>query len=155
MKLSRMVLVSTAGWFVLAGMPLLADVNEQREKLFGRWQLAEESTHAVESVWTLERKGDSVRVTYSEGARQRLIFECALTGRDCEATDEGKRASVSLWFNGPALVELETKGSEVVKRVFVVSENGSALQVETIPVVPEGKPQKAHFKRVAPVSVAK
>jgi hypothetical protein len=155
MKLSRMVLATTAGLIVPAAMPLLADVNEQREKLFGRWELAAESTHAAESVWTLERKGDSVRVTYSEGARQHLTFECAPTGRDCVATNEGKRANVSLWFDGPALVEMETKGSEVVKRVFVAGENEGTLQLETIPVVPEGKPQKAHFKRVAPVSAAK
>jgi hypothetical protein len=155
MKLLRMVLAAAAGFFVAAVMPLLADVHEQREKLFGRWQLAASSTQAVESVWILERKGDSVRATYSEGARQRLIFECAPTGRDCEATDEGKRANVSLWFNGAALVELETKGSEVVKRVFVAGENGGTLQIEIIPVVPEGKAQKALFKRVAPVSAAK
>jgi hypothetical protein len=155
MKFFRIVLATTAGLVVPAVMPLLADVNEQREKLFGRWQLAGESAPADASVWTLERKGNSIRITLSEGARQRLTFECAPTGRDCVATDEGKRANVSLWFDGPALVEMETKGSEVVKRVFVAGEGEGTMQLETIPVVPDGRAQKAHFKRVPPVSAAK
>ena len=55
---------------------------------------------------------------------------------------------VSMWFNGPRLVELETKGSEVVKRRFMILPKGDVMEMELIPIVPGGKPETFQFKRV-------
>jgi hypothetical protein len=52
-----------------------------------------------------------------------------------------------MWFNGDKLVELETKGREVVKRSFAVPQQGDTLEVEVIPIVPEGRTETLHFAR--------
>jgi hypothetical protein len=59
-----------------------------------------------------------------------------------------------MWFNGPKLVEIEARGTEVVKRRFSVTGDGDRMDVETIPIVPAGKSETRHFKRVPP-AVAK
>lgn len=61
---------------------------------------------------------------------------------------------MSLWFNGPKLVELETRGTEIVKRRFSIAGDGDTMDLETIPIFPSGKIETAHFKRV-PSAVAK
>jgi hypothetical protein len=53
----------------------------------------------------------------------------------------GHDAKVSLWYNGPKLVEMVTEGAHAVKRRYAVSADGANLGVEIIPVVPEGRPE--------------
>jgi len=136
------------------GLPLLAAESEQREKMFGTWQAAD-AGHGADLTWTVERRGKTVRVVFAEGEHQRFSVDCAPTGRNCDATHNGKHSLVSTWFNGPVLVQLEIIGSEIVKRRFVPGAHGDTLRVETIPVSPDGKVQKAEFKRLASISDAK
>lgn len=75
-------------------------------------------------------------------------------GKECASEDAGRRSKVSMWFNGPMLVELETRGSQIVKRRFRITANGDTMDLETIPIVPPGKSETVHFKRV-PSTVAK
>ena len=127
-----------------------ADDSTARARLIGHWQPAE-PTAKDNGVWTLESGGgDVLRVTYSVGDQKLGEFECSTTGRECEVTDSGKSAKVSMWFNGSNLVELETKGREVLKRRFAVAEQGDTLDIEVIPIVPEGKTETLHFKRATP-----
>ena len=37
-------------------------------------------------------------------------FVCATMGAECELDDAGRKAKVSVWYNGPALVVLKTEG---------------------------------------------
>jgi hypothetical protein len=53
-----------------------------------------------------------------------------------------------MWFNGPKLVELETKGKEVVKRRFAVAGEGDTLEIEVIPIEPAGKTETLRFRRL-------
>jgi hypothetical protein len=62
--------------------------------------------------------------------------------------DAGRHAKVTFYFNGAKLVQLETRGSKVVKRRFSVDDQGDSMEVEEIPVVPEGKTVIEQFKRV-------
>jgi hypothetical protein len=59
----------------------------------------------------------------------------------------GKKATVSVWFNGPKLVQLETQGASVVKRRFAALPQGEAIEVKTIPIVPDGNGETVRFKR--------
>ncbi len=61
---------------------------------------------------------------------------------------------MTLYFNGPNLVMLETKGSEVVKRRFGPTEKGDTLELEVIPMGADGKPETLHFQRVQNVVAA-
>jgi hypothetical protein len=65
----------------------------------------------------------------------------------CDVKTAGKKATVSLWFNGPRLVEMETKGSDVVKRRFTILPQGDVMEMEVIPIVPSGKTESVQFKR--------
>ena len=112
-----------------------------RAKLAGSWE--DNGT-----VWVIEDKGATVRLTRSEGSQTVAEFECKLGGSECEGKDSGHKATVSLWFNGAALVEMETKGSEVVKRRFEISPDGD-LELQTILITPAGATEHAEFKRVA------
>jgi hypothetical protein len=116
-------------------------------KLMGTWESQRGTDNASRATWLLEPKGDAVHVTYLQGSQKVAEFECDTSGRECPAKDEGHSAKISLWFNGPTLVELETKGPEIVKRRFAVAGTGEEMDVELIPVVSKSKAETVHFKR--------
>ena len=126
---------------ILCAAALWADDAADRAKLAGKWKNADQS-------WTIEPKADTIRITAMKGEKTLADFECNSSGRDCNVKDGGSTAKVSLYFNGAKLVETETKGNEIVKRRFSVPEN-DAMEVEVIPVVPDGKTETLHFKRIA------
>ena len=95
---------------------------------------------------------DSIHVTISSGAQTVAEFECNTVGKECAVKDAGRKSKVSMWFNGPKLVELETSGTQVVKRRFSIAGDGDTMDLETIPIAPVGKVETSHFKRVSPVA---
>jgi hypothetical protein len=131
---------------LLFGIAAWADDQADRVKLLGAWDSQDESAKVA---WTLESKGDKLHITYSQGDQKVAEFECNTKGRDCDSKLAGAKAKVSLWFNGPKLVELETHGAQIVKRRFAVAGQGDQMEVEVIPIAPDGKPETQHFKRAA------
>jgi len=141
-------LVIALSAFIFVPVHAFGDDTSGRAKLIGSWQ--PQDPGAKESgAWTFEQKGnDRIRVSYTVKDQKVFEFECNTTGMDCEVKDSGKSAKVSMWYIGSKLVELETKGSEVVKRRFGVGD-GDSLEVETIPVQPNGQTEKVQFRRVS------
>ena len=133
---------------LLLSAAAFAEDDADRAKLGGTWQVETPAAGQTAAVWTLEEKGDSMHVTHSEGARTLADFECNTTGKECETKDSGKQAKVSMWFSGAKLVQLETRGSDVVKRRFSVTGQGDRMELEVIPVVPTGDTEKIVFKRL-------
>jgi hypothetical protein len=117
---------------------LAADAD--RAKLAGSWQ-------GNGTTWVIEDKGNTLHLTRSEGSQIVAEFECNIAGRDCEGKDSGRKATVSMWFNGGALVQMETKGSEVVKRRFAIAGPGDQLELQTILITPTGPTETVQFKR--------
>jgi hypothetical protein len=138
---------------VFAGSIALADDSDERAKLTGAWQGQESS--GAKAVWTFESQGEAMHIVNSQGDKKIAEFACSL-GKECEVKDAGRKVKVTLYFNGPKLVVLETKGEEVVKKRFGVTETGDTLELEVIPVGP-GKAETLHFTRVqnAPAVAAK
>lgn len=129
----------------------VADDESSRAKLMGKWQQSDGDGEA-RSTWALEEvTADSIRMTNSNGTQTVTEFECNTVGKECAVKDAGRKSKVSMWFNGPKLVELETKGAQVVKRRFSIAGDGDAMELETIPIAPAGKVETSHFKRVPPV----
>lgn len=126
------------------GSAMLAGGPVDRSQLYGQWA-AQDGTE----TWAFHEKGDQVQVSHTKGSETVSNFACGTTGRDCEFKDAGKKATVSMYFNGPKLVQLERHGGDVVKRRFAVGETGEAMVVELIPIVPAGKTETVHFKRVS------
>jgi hypothetical protein len=140
--LSTLLLASTA----------FADDDSSRAKLMGKWQQSD-GTGEAKPTWDLkEGLADSIHVTISSGAQTVAEFECNTVGKECAVKDAGRKSKVSMWFNGPKLVELETRGTQVVKRRFSIAGDGDTMDLETIPIAPVGKVETSHFKRVSPVA---
>jgi hypothetical protein len=129
------------------GSVALADDAADRAKLAGTWQSDQNAT------WMLENTSDAMKITQTLNGQKVSEIECNVTGKECEVTENGHKAKVSMWFNGPKLVELETKGSEVIKRTFALAGPQDAMEVVVVQVVPSGKTETSNFHR-APVSSA-
>jgi hypothetical protein len=141
---------SAAFGFVLLAASAFSDDTTSRSKVIGSWE-PQDSSAKEEGVWTLEKRGDdALHIAHLVGGQIICEFECNTNGRDCEVKDSGKPAKVTLWYNGSKLVELETKGRDVLKRRFAVTGEGDTLELEVIPIVPESKAETLHFRRVRP-----
>jgi hypothetical protein len=139
----------SAGLLLLGAMAWAGDDPEiERAKLVGKWQLKTEGASEKCPVWVLEDKRFSIHITRLVGVQTVSDFECEL-GKECKTRDSGKAVTEQMYFNGPRLVELETKGSEIVKRRFAVTPQADTLEVEVIPLVPAGKSETLVFTRAA------
>jgi hypothetical protein len=130
---------------LLIGAAAVAADNGDRDKLFLSWV---ESGNSSASTWTFSGNGDSFHVTQLDGTAKIADYPCQADGKQCTVKLAGKKAEVSMWFNGPKLVLLETQGPIVVKRRFAVLEQGDTMEMELIPIVPGGKTETIQFKRV-------
>lgn len=124
----------------------LADEAADRAKLTGTWEpkAGEKNDYGI---WTLEDGDGSIRITEASNGQKIAEYECNTVGRECAIKESGHAAKVSMWFNGPKLVEMWTRGSEVIKRRFQVTD-GDVLELEVIPIAPAGKSEVIHMGRV-------
>lgn len=109
----------------------------------GTWRL--QSDNSVK--WILDQHDDTIRLQEVDGTGTIADETCNTLGKECEIKESGRHTKVTFWFNGPKLVELETRGDTVLKRRFDITNNGSALEVEQISIVPPGKTGKLVFAR--------
>jgi hypothetical protein len=137
-----------AALFLCLSLSLFADDVASRDKLIGSWEAQNAAADSPASAWTIGTKGDYLQVTQLDGDKKVAEFRCKFDGTPCEIKTDGKKATVSMWFNGAKLVQMETKGSNVIKRRFGVLASGNTMEMEVIPVVPSGKTETLQFKRV-------
>ncbi|MBZ5619167.1 MAG: hypothetical protein LAQ69_10670 [Acidobacteriia bacterium] len=128
----------------LAAANVLADETADRGKLAGKWQpkAGEKNDYGT---WTLEEDNGSIRVTEESNGQKIAEYECNTMGRECNIKEAGHAAKVSMWYNGPKLVEMRIRGSEVVKRLFHVTGDGDMLELEVIPIEPGGQSEVIHM----------
>jgi len=124
-----------------------ADNTDDRGKLMGSWQM--EPAAEAGAQWSFSAQGDSVKVTEMESGNKVADFVCATTGTPCDVKISGKKASVSLWYNGAKLVELEQRGSDTVERKFAVAAGADQMEVEVLQMTQGGKSETLKFKRSA------
>ena len=140
----RFVLIASLLCVAVSVMP--ADDTEDRGKLAGKWQPAD-GQKSDYGTWVLEAKETGVRVVQEANGQKMAEYECNTMGRECEMQEDGRSAKVSMWFNGPRLVQMRTRGSEVVKRRFHVTGDGNTLELEVIPIAPSGKTEIVRMSR--------
>jgi hypothetical protein len=126
---------------------LTAFGDEAVNRFVGSWTVQGDPANGAPVTWVFETKGDSLKIDQMKGGEKLAEFECNTMGRECEMKEGGKKASVSMWFNGPKLVQLETKGSEIVRRRFQINPKGDAMDVEITPVSQGGKAETLHLTR--------
>ena len=129
---------------LLTGVSGFADDGADRDKLLGSWV---ETGNGAASTWTFAKSGDSFQIKELQGSSTEAGYSCKADGAQCEIKVGGKKATVSMWFNGPKLVQMETQGSSVVKRRFAVLSSGDTMELEIIPLSPGGKTETIQFKR--------
>lgn len=122
----------------------LGDDAAQGAKVVGSWVQEGSKDPTV----VIAQDNNKLRLTRSDADHKGISFECDTVGRDCETKDNGKKATISFWFNGPNLVVLETRGSEVTETTYRPSADGITLDVNVSPVSPPGKPETLHLKRM-------
>ena len=125
---------------LFAGLALADDAGD-RSRLIGTWQPAEQSG----AVWILQGDDRGLHLTRMQSDQKVADFECNTVGRECDI--KGARGlKVSMWYSGPKLVVMETRGTDVVKyRLHAIDD--SKLEIEVIPIVPAGKPETVGLTR--------
>ena len=125
--------------FVFTLFAALAN-GQDKPNFSGTWQLdpAKCELHTVklaDANWAIEETDNSIHVTENEGGKA-IEMKCSTDGKDCEV--HGDKAKASFWYNGPMLVEMETKGDHVTRYRLTLSHDGKTLKVETTYIVPQG-----------------
>jgi hypothetical protein len=140
---------------LIAVLPLLAS-DPSKPEFSGTWRLDPSSSEihsriSNDMVWKIDQKDEDIHFIES-GAEKggTLDVTCGTRGADCKTKEAGKPVTVSFWYNGPALVEMETegKGEEITKRKMQLSNDGSSITVEVTHILPEGRgPEKYVLKK--------
>ena len=119
----------------------LPQAGQARPNLSGTWQLASSKSelHTVKvagATWVISEDDSSIQITESEdGASKKIELKCTTDGKQCKIS--GDKASASFWYNGPMLVEMESKGDRVVRYRMKLSDDGKTLTVDTTSIVPQ------------------
>ena len=132
---------------LLLWVPVLADDASARAQLIGAWQQQDDSSKGI-SVWVVETKGNSLHITNLQGDQKLSEIDCKPAGAECEGTASGKKTKVTMYFNGPTLVQLETVGPDVIKRQFTIREQPDMMEIEVIPIIGNAKTETLYLKRM-------
>jgi hypothetical protein len=123
----------------LFAAPLLVCASDQ-PNFSGVWKLDPAQSPSVNGAMiTLVIKDESGKISYERSMRQAdgkqmvLRFTCSSGGSNCDSDENGHKAKVSLWYNGPALMILKTDGPKqdaTTERKLELSPDGNTLKVE-------------------------
>jgi hypothetical protein len=137
------------GWMaavLLAGATLYAS---DRPDFSGTWVTADRN--AATPKWQIEQREEDIQVKALEaGDKLDREYKCGTVGKECATKEDEKKGKVSLWYNGPMLVEMyqSKDGKSVVKTQRKLSDDGSTMTVVVVPIVPAGgEPQTFTYKR--------
>jgi hypothetical protein len=116
--------------------------GQDRPNISGTWQFdsskSELHTEKVSgATWVILEDDSSIQITESEdGASKKIELKCTTDGKECKVS--GNKATASFWYNGPMLVEMESKGDRVMRYRMKLSDDGKTLTVDTTSIVPKG-----------------
>jgi hypothetical protein len=123
----------------LLAAPLLAIASDQ-PNFSGTWKLDPAgSPGANVATITLNIKDEAGKITYertmkqTDGKQTVAHFTCSPGGSNCVFDENGHKAKVSLWYDGPALMILKTGGIKedaTTERKLELSTDGNTLKVQ-------------------------
>jgi hypothetical protein len=122
---------------VVLGLPLGA---QDHPNLSGTWQFdsSKSEMHAVKvagATWVINEDDSSIQISENaDGAARKTELKCTIDGKECKVA--GEKGSASFWYNGPLLVEMETRGDRVTRYRMKLSDDGKTLTVNTTSIVP-------------------
>ncbi len=125
-------------FFAVLAVPL---AGQDRPNLSGTWQFdsSKSELHTVRAAgatWVINEDDSSIQITESEdGTSKKIELKCTTDGKQCKIS--GVKATASFWYNGPTLVEMESKGDRVMRYKMKLSDDGKMLTVDTTSIVPQ------------------
>jgi len=135
-------IASLSGSLILAVFALPGTAQEaSKPSLTGTWQFdpARSELHnskMTSATWVIDEGDNSIHITATESGKSKKIeMQCTTDGKECQVT--GDKARASFWYNGPILVEMQTKGDTVTRFRLKASEDGKTLTVELTHIVPQ------------------
>ncbi len=144
--------------FLIAGVNL----NAAQADLSGHWQLdTARSKAADEQTLSLDIKQNAdsftmVRTYRGEHDKElKAQFKCTIGGKDCEFDENGHKAKVSLWYDGPSLVVLKTNGEKqdsTVEWYLRLDDQGKTLSVSREIMDPGDKKETLVFNKADSVA---
>jgi hypothetical protein len=143
----KKTMYALATFSTLAALTALADVQTDRASLVGSWV-----QNGGSRAWVIDATPDGVHITQIEGSNPVADFKCNVEGQNCDVKISGHKATVSMYYNGPALVQLETVGDLIVKRRFSVLPSGNSMKVEVTPMTGHVQTEELEFERGQPVT---
>jgi hypothetical protein len=126
--------------FTLSACSALVLFAQDRPSFSGTWQLdpAKSELHSGKissATWVIAEGDNSIHISESEnGKSKKTELQCTTDGKECKFPGDRRD---SFWFNGPMLVDMETKSEHVTRFRIKVSEDGKTLTVEVTPIVPQ------------------
>ena len=112
-----------------------------KPSLTGTWQLDAaksdlRNSKMASATWVIDEGDNSIHITATEsGKNKKTEMQCTTDGKECQVT--GDKSKASFWYNGPILVEMQTKGDTVTRFRLKASEDGKTLTVELTHIVPQ------------------
>jgi hypothetical protein len=135
-------IVNLSPCLILALLALPGNAQEPpKASLSGTWQFdsAKSELHnskMTPATWVIDEGDNSIHITETEGAKSKKIdMQCTTDGKECQVT--GDKSKASFWYNGPILVQMQTKGDQVTRFRLKASEDGKTLTVELTHIVPQ------------------
>jgi len=115
--------------------------GQDRPNLAGTWQFdsSKSELHGVTvagATWVINEDESSIQITEGQdGAKKKIELKCTTDGKECKIS--GEKATASFWYNGPVLVEMETKGEHLTRYRMNLSADGKTLTVDLRSIVPQ------------------
>ncbi|HLK20203.1 MAG TPA: hypothetical protein VKT81_14700 [Bryobacteraceae bacterium] len=131
------ILICTFAALLLLGVTASA---QDHPSLNGTWELdaAKSELHnskVSSATWVIVEGDNTIHITESEnGKSKKTELQCTTDGKECKFPGDRRD---SFWFNGPMLVDMETKNDHVTRYRLKVSEDGKTLTVEVTSIVPQ------------------
>jgi hypothetical protein len=135
------VIYTLSTCFVLVVLAAVAAGQEQERPSFsGTWQFdaSKSELHSSKissATWVIEEGDNSIHISQTEnGKPKKTELQCTTDGKVCKFPGDRRD---SFWFNGPMLVDMETKNDHVTQFRMKISDDGKTLTVEVTPIVPQ------------------
>jgi hypothetical protein len=144
----KTIMYTFAAFSAIAALSPLAtplqgdDKATARAALVGSWV-----QNGGSAGWVIDSRADGLHIKQIEGSGPIADFECNTYGQNCEVKIAGHKVTESFYYNGATLIQLETKGDQIVERRFSVLPSGNAMKVEVTPMSGKMQKEELEFER--------
>ena len=154
MRCSRLGL---AAFVVPLLFPLLLSADSGRPNFSGAWQMDSAKSQVEDGravTLTIESISDKIKlvrvVREKDGKEVTSKFVCATSGGDCEFDEGDRKAKVSLWYDGNALIVLKTDGPKedaVTQWKLQLTPDPNTLTIDLTHIDPTSKAETIVFSK--------